>query len=418
MHPEAISQPIKAQSIEEHERMLNDKMTKIKLEYVDRILLKKIPLLTKNQDEEEDVSIDDFASLLNRYTPVLRELMECYIIQKKQEGIEWDEEMYDPAESEFFNKIFEFREADHDHWIEKTMQLLGEERAKVKAVSRKRSFFSKDKSRKEEERYQVGIVDFHIENVGLDNRDWLKPLDAIIKRGDACISIHLEPLYKKTLHDNGVNIFSSKPLERLAVRIITEYPETKAVIANSWVMDGPIGRRMGFKVYDRKEYIDSPAFWGQFMNSDGQINNDRVKKFLETGQAPYGVVTGAMEIEDFLRKYLPKEYRGKITLKEQNPDFNIEELEHDVRILRDLLDKNWDTIDEVGLLDVFSQCPLMQRFNESTLGNGFFDFLINLKRRNRKLEDFLRTNRFTSYDLSLVRFLSAFRFKDREVIIE
>lgn len=412
---ETISKPIKAQSIEEHERMLEDKMTAIKLEYVDRLFSGKIPPL----EDKKEVSPDNLVSLLNRYTPVLRELMRCYVVQKENEGIKWNPEMYDPVAEKFRAKIEELRETDHDHWIERTMQLVEEERGKIKKIVVEDSSATREGEDEEggAENF-AGIINFNTEEVELNNQDWFNSsLGSIVKHGDTCISIHLEPLYKRTLQNGDVSVFFSRSLENLAVQIITKYPEARAVIANSWIIDTPIAKRIGLKVFAKEKYSNSLAFWGQFINDRGQIDEVRVKKFLETGIAPFEVANGAMAVEDFLRKYLPKENRGSITLKETNPDFNLEEYEHDTGMLRDLGVKNWDNTDEVGLRNIFSQCPFMRRFNESDFGRGFFDFLIRLKREQKTSKQLAEEFQASLFQKNFRKFTDSLKYIDKKIVI-
>ena len=68
-------------------------------------------------------------------------------------------------------------------------------------------------------------------------------------------------------------------------------------------MSTPIAKRIGFTVIDRNSKMGlGGQFWGQFINSNGQIDNERVSKFLETGEPPYRVSTGIIMVEDFFEK--------------------------------------------------------------------------------------------------------------------
>jgi len=136
----SIFKPIKVKSIEKHEQIIDDKLTEVRLQYVDLIFSKKIPPLENKiypgTDSEKDLPIDDFRFLIERYTPVLQELASFYIKQKKSEGVEWKPEMYDPLVSEFQNKIIKFHQEDPKSWIEKTMELLQEGRKKIKDIKK------------------------------------------------------------------------------------------------------------------------------------------------------------------------------------------------------------------------------------------------------------------------------------------
>ena len=49
------------------------------------------------------------------------------------------------------------------------------------------------------------------------------------------------------------------------------------------------------------------TFWGQFINREGKINEERVKQFLETGKPPFRVKSGYIPMDEFMDKYGSKE---------------------------------------------------------------------------------------------------------------
>jgi hypothetical protein len=116
------------------------------------------------------------------------------------------------------------------------------------------------------------------------------------------------------------NIFSGQSLEKIACEIVDKYQYIKAIIGKSWLIDSPIGKRVGFTKYDQDSTLRNGGFWGQFINEKGQINKERIKKFLETGEADYYVSMGFIKTEDFLRKYLPKDRRGWIKLENRTKE--------------------------------------------------------------------------------------------------
>ncbi|MFA5841313.1 MAG: hypothetical protein WC847_03535 [Candidatus Paceibacterota bacterium] len=408
MRLEAITQPIKAPSVEEHEHILNDKMAEIRLEYADRVFSKQIPLIEEKKDVPKDekwIEFNDFGSFLLRYTPVLKELIIGYKRQKKAEGIEWKPEMYDSVRNQFRDKIVEFRETDHDHWIEKTMQLLAEERKKISSVA--------VDIKEAKEVKKAGIIDF---DVDVDGEDLLEKLQTVIKRGDTCISIHLnEPIYKKTLQNSNADISLSRSLEDLAVQIVTKYPETRAIVAESWIVDTVIAKKIGLKIYAKEKYSTSLSFWGQFINSNGQIDDARVKSFLETGRAPYEIALGAMSVEDFLRKYLPENMKGKILLKEVKPGFE-EKFEKENKIVINIL-SNLSEVSEQDIENQISQCEILSGFLKTEQGNGFLELIKKLKKDGVKVEDIKKNNLFRKYKEPFREYRRKLELVDREVII-
>jgi len=138
---------------------------------------------------------------------------------------------------------------------------------------------------------------------------------------ESCLSIHLGDLCKQKENNQSVsNIFSGQSLEKIACEIVDKYQYIKAIIGKSWLIDSPIGKRVGFTKYDQDSTLRNGGFWGQFINEKGQINKERIKKFLETGEADYYVSMGFIKTEDFLRKYLPKDRRGWIKLENRTKE--------------------------------------------------------------------------------------------------
>jgi len=87
---------------------------------------------------------------------------------------------------------------------------------------------------------------------------------------DDCLEIHFEELYKQKEKDSNLkSIFSGDSLSILASKIVDEYPQVKAITANSWLVDSPIGKRIGFIVSGRKEQVSgNEGFWGQFIDEN------------------------------------------------------------------------------------------------------------------------------------------------------
>ncbi len=416
MSLEQITQPIRTESLEEHEQILDDKILEIQLEYIDRLLSEKIPPVKKSQQD----SVSNLESHIEEYTTLLQELVRCYKFQIIKSGEKWDPEtMSGPAEVNFKEKIQEFYRENHNQWIRKTMQFLEEERRKTKQGTddNLKTQISPEEEYEEKEN-KAGILSFGVSPLG-ENYEEL--VGSGISKEDACISIHLTPLFKTTATSDATNLFSSHSLEKLAEQIVDKYPETKAIVAKSWLVDTPIAKRIGFTALYEGKYVGTYQFWGQFIGSNGQIDHSRVKQFLETGKPPYGVKTGVIMTEDFLKKYLPKERRGKILLKELKPGF-IEKYEHDVEILRGI-SENWDTVTEDDIKNSFSKCPVVQDFMKSFVpfgGNGeaFLNLMLELKREKKTKEEVANDPRVNVNVVSWDTFINRNKFIKKEVVIE
>jgi len=418
MNLEKLSQPISSQSVEEHERMLYEKMLEIQLQYVDRLFSKEISPLEEKIDvgtkDERDLPLEDFTFLIERYSQVLLDLMRCHMKQKENNGLEWEPKTYDLISSQYGNRILSFYEKDRKSWITKTLKLLEEEREKANKNQKKSIDQNIEDEDEDSMAENVGLVNFEV-NTGYRNLFKNSEVPGIEDK-DTYISIHLDSLFKKSLTDTNINLFSSNSLEKLAVKIVDNFPETKAIIAESWLMDTPIAKRIGFKIHKRDEFSTQGSFWSQFINANGQIDNTRVRKFLETGKAPYGVALGSISTIDFLKKYLPKERKGKILLKDSNPDFDEAKYESDDKKVSEFINK-WDTVEDDKIKLFLSQCHFYKEFNESVSGKGFFDYLIELKKENKTKEQMSKDPRIGSFRKLFKEYIKNIRFINKEVII-
>lgn len=107
----------------------------------------------------------------------------------------------------------------------------------------------------------------------------------------------------------------------VAEHILDKEPETAAVIGKSWLLNTPLASRLGFKkIEDDTTKENDFSTWLQFINKNGQIDQKRFGEFLKTGEIPYKSTKAYMPTEEFLKRYLPQNRRGKAILKEVNAD--------------------------------------------------------------------------------------------------
>lgn len=295
------------------------------------------------------------------------------------------------------------------------------EEERKKATENKKKFETPDKEKEEVEegeKNHVGLIDFEPED-SEKIKKMFQGTDLSVLDNEAYMSIHLPDFFAQNFETNDKNIFSDGSMAKLAIKIIEDYPETKGIMAKSWIIDTAIGRKLGFKVYKKQKYQDSPAFWGQFQDSKGQINQGKIKKFLETGVAEYEVATGIIDIKEFLSKYLPPERKGKITLKGYDADFKGEEdYTHDLDLFRGL-SINWEGVTESDLEKTFSECSFLQAFNESDLGRGFFDAVIEFKKSGVPIEKEGKDSKLAMYKKNLDKYLKSLKYgKSSEVFID
>ncbi len=93
------------------------------------------------------------------------------------------------------------------------------------------------------------------------------------------------------------------------------------VSLESWLLDTPLASRLGFqRIEDNETKQNNFSTWLQFIDKNGEIDSKRFNQFLKTEELPYKSVKAIMLVEDFLKKYLPENRRGKVILKEVNVD--------------------------------------------------------------------------------------------------
>lgn len=395
---EDFQKPIKTSSIEEHEKILEEKMTEIQLLYVDAITAGKIPPLDKNIDPK------DIITLISRYTEIPSNLCNEYY---NRVGNFFKQEEYELFKQKLAEDIYDIYKKDQKTWIEETQKLIKDKIEKLGPIEKK-------EKQKNDSKFKAGLIDFHVE-AGLGH---LLP-GLGVNDDDLCVTIHFPSFYKQK-KDNVNNLFSLNSLKELALKIIEEYPETTAIVGESWLMDTPIAKRIGFKVFNRDSKQElTGQFWGQFINSSGQVDSIKVSKFLETGEPTFKVCIGVMMVEDFLKKYLPEEKRGKILLKKARPglkDFN-EKLEKEKEIFENILKNYIDDVENENIEEKIYQCEIIGGFLKTEQGKDLIGFLKELKKNNVSLKDIKEKNLFEEYKKLIGKYIDKLKFVDKKVVI-
>ena len=128
-----------------------------------------------------------------------------------------------------------------------------------------------------------------------------------ISPNDKVLDIHVEEAFK---HD-GVSLRPrdiEKNFQKIAQTIAKDYPDVKAVIGQSWLMNQRHAGRYGFQIPEDIPGRDNGmSAWLQFVDMNGNIKEDLAKRLLETGEIPYKSHLGFMPIKDFLERYLPQD---------------------------------------------------------------------------------------------------------------
>lgn len=184
------------------------------------------------------------------------------------------------------------------------------------------------------------IIKFNQVNHVGDGRDkrYQKLIDLGFSKLDQFLEVHFEDFYRNDEKNISPELIRND-LAAIAKYIVKEKPETAAVIGRSWLLDTPIANRLGFTEIEDDSAQPQNDFttWLQFVDKSGEIDQKRFNKFLETGELPFTSVKAYIPVEEFLRKYLPDNLKGRVILKEIDKDKEQEKAnyEEEVSDLRD-----------------------------------------------------------------------------------
>lgn len=131
-------------------------------------------------------------------------------------------------------------------------------------------------------------------------------------KSDRFVEIHAPALV--TTNEKNIGLGSIlNDLSIVAKHIVSKAPETAAIIGNSWLLDTAIAKKLGFKIVngDFKEQNDS-ATWLQFIDKDGQIDQKRIRQFMDKEDLPFRRVVAYIPVKEFLERYLPSNHIDEI----------------------------------------------------------------------------------------------------------
>lgn len=246
------------------------------------------------------------------------------------------------------------------------------------------SFEDIKKERDRNKKEKSGLISNEIINV--DNTDRGYILGAGFKEGDPLINIHFEDLFEQKKENPEVtNIFSIDSLSKLAVNIVEKYPQIKGIVAHSWLVDSAIGKKIGLTVYYKlKVAPEGLEFWGQFIDEKGNIKKEKIQKFIGTGIPEYYTSDGYINTEDFLRKYLPKEKKGLIKLKERSPEsieFKNFLVEASFKI-----EKNWKETSYEEIVTIINSNPILAFYMTTPDGQEYLELFRKAKELGTSVE--------------------------------
>lgn len=377
----------------------NEELFDYQLQYIDKIEQGTIiPLYEKIEGYDET-----FEDYLIGYTNIRQYLNEeyCKIMGDRMYSSSEERKKFDDWFDLIFNQVKLYHDKDKENYHDKVFKLYKDSLEKL------------SESTSKEKIYHNNDVD---ERFGLIHFNTTKALDEFsnfgINDGDDCISIHFTDLIEQKNKDHTVsNIFSGESLSKLAVEIIEKYPETKAVIAQSWLVDSPIGKRVGFTSAKKiNDVVQDTRFWGQFIDEEGKIKKDKIQKFLNTGIPEFYITDGFIKTEDFLKKYLPKEYKGK-TIKLKEISDESKKFNKDLESLSKELNDKWDSGSYDEIVTIINKNEIVSEYLNTLEGQDYLKIIKKLKEQNldnkaidkidfknkdeimKKFDDFIKDNR-------------------------
>jgi len=302
-----ISAPIIAENKNEKREILFEKIEKISLVYAEK----------KFQEIKKDDSSYKFSDAIKDFSPTENIILKP-VFQLEEFNFQKYQEKIDLFLNDFYNEVDSIYEAS-DFDLDKISSIVNSKKDSIKKYLGVQDFKEFERNTKEGD---TKVLNFNkITNIEMDAEKKYKDLKKIgFSKFDHFVEVHVEEFYNTGEENLSPGLIISD-LGVVAENIIDKNPEAVAVIGESWLFSTPIAHRLGF----RKLEIDTSkpndfSTWLQFIDKNGEINQKRFNEFLKTGELPYKSIKAYIPTEEFLKKYLPENRRGKVLLKEINKD--------------------------------------------------------------------------------------------------
>lgn len=160
---------------------------------------------------------------------------------------------------------------------------------------------------------RIGILRSHVQS-GRELEEFAYSREELEQMGvsenDSVVEIHFPPLFElpEEKRNPKLNQFSiRKSFKELAKLIKEKYPEAKAIIGRSWILETKLWQKIGFHLLEKddgKTHAAGYGFWGQFVDEKGNLKQDKIDQLLETGVSEYTVSAGYIPMDEFLGKHL------------------------------------------------------------------------------------------------------------------
>jgi len=303
-----ISAPIESEDLKEKKDILFERIEKISLVYAE----KKFQEVAKGQKDYK------FSQAIKEFSPteniILRPVfhLEEFNMADYQERIDlFLKDFYDEADSLYTEEGFN---------LDKISGLVVSKKDLIIEYLGLGNFKHFENNTKEN---GTKVLNFNkVKNVEFDCEKKYSDFENLgFSKFDQFIEVHVEDFYNTGEKSLGSELIRND-LAAVAEYIIDKEPQTAAVVGKSWLLDTPLASRLGFKVVEDKDGSKQNDFstWLQFIDKNGQIDQKRFDELLENGEPPFKSVRAYMLTEDFLKRHLPENRKGKVMLKEVNEE--------------------------------------------------------------------------------------------------
>lgn len=374
-------------NINEFERQLDMSIFAVQLEFLRRLKLE---------------TGEDMERLFSKYSNVF-EFVGHGINMTAQE-----EKIVEQAIAELKSDILSLGDVDSDDWFNKALQ-------EIKKFYKKIDEQIECKESKEELRLGAFVYNFGEVRSDEDN-------NYDLKKGDNYLELHFPVnIIDKLKGRENLNLKDS--LQKVAEFIVLEHPEIQAVVGASWLMSHPLAEKLGFKKVSGKpsteDAFKEPGYWLQLIDAQGNIKKDAVEFLYKNHKLPYDFSYGKIETEDFLRRYLPDNFKNKkIVLKEPRREYL--DVMNKLSSEWSYFESQWDDIPEEEVINKFYDLApsFIALLKKAGVLESFMSHLKQLKQRGagsdilkKSLESEEITRPLTEYiDKNL-------RFKEKRVEI-
>lgn len=417
---ESIKQPINADNLALHDKELEKKLLEIQLGFA--------------AAKMKEAAGANFSEVLDRHTTILEDLARRFEENKLESVVSFARRINESAKAP--DKIIEYLDKESETaaglaetkegYLERLRNRIDQlyQESPDRAIELVGQYLSQESEAlgeappSDRPENPVGPFRYQLrDGFGKSLRDFG------IGDADECLEIHFERLYRQKDRHQGLSFKTIRAdLEKLAEVIVKNYPQTKAVVGTSWLMSSQAAPKLGFTVIDieptdEKVKMDT---WSQFIDKDGQINRQRLEKFISTGAPPVKSRTGVMTVEDFLRRHLPPHWRGKeIALKEVDPRFpeSLRELQTTAKRIKE----KWGKISAEEIKKLIHGSPLISRAIGSPEGRAWHDFILEALDKNYKSWEEMRRDNAAALEELGKKFeavLLVDKYRDKKIVIE